>query len=121
VVAGDIVGLERIQGVMEAAAAAGDDWGVLEADMEWHAALFRVSGLHAMAPILARCMLHTHRFRLWAPWHRRPLGATAARHVPILAALRAQDGVGLARALGGHLDTIVEGRVLTAVERRAVA
>lgn len=110
VVAGDIVGLERVQGAMEERAVAGDDWGVLEADMEWHAMLFRISGLHAMAPILARCMLHTHRFRLWAPWHRRPLAATAARHVGILAALRAQDGVELARALGGHLDTIVERR-----------
>ncbi len=121
VVAGDIAALEEIQRAMEAAAARGDDWGVLEADMEWHAALFRVSGLHAMAPILARCMLHTHRFRLWAPWHRRPLAATAARHLPILAALRAQDAPGLARELGGHLDTIVERRVFAGVARRAAA
>jgi DNA-binding GntR family transcriptional regulator len=110
VAAGDFATLARIQSAMEASAAAGDAWAVLEADMEWHLALFRISGLHAMAPILARCMLHSHRFRLWAPWHRRPLGDTAARHVPILAALRALDGAGLARELGAHLDTIVERR-----------
>ena len=110
VVAGDIAALERIQSDMERAAQEGDDWAVLEADMELHAAIFRISGLHAMAPILARCMLHTHRFRLWAPWHRRPLADTAARHAPILAALRAQDGPALARELGAHLDTIVERR-----------
>ncbi len=110
VAAGDIAVLERIQAAMEAAAVAGDAWAVLEADMEWHLALFRISGLHAMLPILARCMLHSHRFRLWAPWHRRPLGETASRHLPILAALRAQDATALARNLGAHLDTIVERR-----------
>lgn len=110
VAAGDIAVLERIQAGMERAAEEGDAWAVLEADMELHAALFRISGLHAMAPILARCMLHTHRFRLWAPWHRRPLAETAARHAPILAALRAQDGPALARELSAHLDTIVERR-----------
>ena len=110
VTAGDLAALERIQSGMEAAAASGDAWAVLEADMEWHLALFRISGLHAMAPILARCALHTHRFRLWAPWHRRPLYETAARHPPILAALRAGDAATLVRDLGAHLDTIVERR-----------
>jgi DNA-binding GntR family transcriptional regulator len=110
VLAGDFATLARIQAAMEVAATAGDAWAVLDADMEWHLALFRISGLHAMAPILARCMLHSHRFRLWAPWHRRPLAQTAARHLPILDALRARDGAALARELGAHLDTIVERR-----------
>ena len=61
-----------------------------------------------MTPILARCMLHTHRFRLWAPWHRRPLHETASRHLPILDSLRVGDPARLARDLGNHLDTIVE-------------
>lgn len=117
VTAGDLAGLERIQAGMERAAGAGDAWAVLEADMEWHLALFRISGLHAMAPILARCTLHTHRFRLWAPWHRRPLAETAARHLSILAALRDGDAARIARALGSHLDTIVDRR--GGIERRA--
>ena len=110
VTAGDLAGLGRIQAAMERAAEADDAWAVLEADMEWHLALFRISGLHAMAPILARCMLHSHRFRLWAPWHRRPLAETASRHLPILVALRSGDAGQLARELGAHLDTIVERR-----------
>jgi DNA-binding GntR family transcriptional regulator len=71
-------------------------------------ALFRASGLHAMVPILARCILHTHRFRLWAPWHRRPPIETARRHLPVLAALEAGDAAALVRELGTHLDTMVE-------------
>ncbi len=106
--AGDLAGLQAIQERMEAAAEAADAWAVLERDMELHLALFRVSGLHAMGPILARCMLHSHRFRLWAPWHHRSLAETARRHRPILAALQAGDTAGLARELGAHLDTIVE-------------
>ncbi len=107
-VAGDIAALRRIQAAMEQAAAEGDAWAVLEHDMELHLALFRLSGLHAMAPLLTRCMLHTHRFRLWAPWHRRPLPHTAQRHRPILEALERGDAAALARELGSHFDTIVE-------------
>ena len=106
--AGDLAGLLAIQERMERAAEADDAWAVLECDMELHLALFRASGLHAMGPILARCMLHSHRFRLWAPWHRRSLLETVRRHRPILAALQAGDATGLARELGAHLDTIVE-------------
>jgi DNA-binding GntR family transcriptional regulator len=111
VTAGDLVALRAIQDRMERAAEAGDAWAVLERDMDLHLALFRASGLHAMGPILARCMLHTHRFRLWAPWHRRPLGETALRHHAILAALEAGDAAALVRELGTHLDTIVERKI----------
>jgi len=107
-VSGDFAVLRRIQAAMEQAAASGDAWAVLERDMDFHLALFRLSGLHAMVPILARCMLHTHRFRLWAQWHQRPLQETARRHRPILDALASGDGAALARELGQHLDTIVE-------------
>jgi DNA-binding GntR family transcriptional regulator len=104
----DLAALEHIQTRMEAAAAAGDAWAVLEADMDLHLALFGITGVDAMAPILARCMLHTHRFRLWAPWHGRPLAVTAGRHRPILAALAAGDGPLLVHELGAHIDTIVD-------------
>jgi GntR family transcriptional regulator, rspAB operon transcriptional repressor len=110
VAAGELAQLWRIQAAMEAAARAGDAWLVLERDMDLHLGLFRLSGLHAMEAILARCMLHTHRFRLWAPWHQRPLEETALRHRPILDALEAGDSAALARELSGHLDTIVDRR-----------
>ncbi|MBV8096765.1 MAG: FCD domain-containing protein [Acetobacteraceae bacterium] len=76
----------------------------------FHLALFRIAKLHALEPILQRCILHTHRFKLWAPWHQRPLAHTAARHAPILAALSGGDGAALNREITRHLDTIVEYR-----------
>lgn len=100
--------LERLLAEMVAAAAEGDLWQMIRADMAFHLTLFQVSGLQAMTAILARCALHTHRFKLWAPWHQRPLAETAARHRPILERLAAGDAAGLRRALELHLDTIVE-------------
>ena len=93
---------------MQRSAEAGDAWRLIETDTEFHLTLFRLSGLLAMEPILARCILHTHRFRLWAPWHRRPLHLTAVRHEPILTALERGDPDALSRMLADHLDTIVE-------------
>jgi DNA-binding GntR family transcriptional regulator len=109
--AGELAGLLAIQERMEHAAEEARAWAVLEADMDLHLALFRASGLYAMAPILARSMLHSHRFRLWAPWHHRPLLQTALRHRPILAALQRGDAAALARELAMHLDTMVERNV----------
>jgi DNA-binding GntR family transcriptional regulator len=108
--AGDHDALLKLQDHMIAAAKANDAWALIEHDRDFHLALFRISGLHALEPILLRCIQHTHRFRLWAPWHQRPLLQTATRHQPILAALRSGEAATLSRALGQHLDTIVERR-----------
>lgn len=104
----DIAMLEGLQARMDEAAAAGDEYGLLALDIDFHLALFRLARLDALEQILVRCILHTHRSKLWAPRHRRPLAQTAARHRPILAALAAQDGAALARALEHHVDTIVD-------------
>jgi DNA-binding GntR family transcriptional regulator len=108
--AADLVVLQALLGDMRAAAEDDSVWAMVSADMAFHQTLFRIAGLHAIEPILARCMLHTHRFRLWAPWHRRPLAQTADRHLPILEALEAGDAAELRRQLEHHLDTIVEPR-----------
>lgn len=108
IVAGEIADLSAILAAMFDAADREDLWAMVQADTGFHLAIFRVAGLHAMQPILARCILHTHRFRLWAPWHQRKLQATADRHRPILAALEARDGPALQREIEQHLDTIVD-------------
>ena len=110
VTGGDLDALDTLQQRMFAAAAANDVWALIEHDRDFHLALFRIAGLHALEPILLRCIQHTHRFRLWAPWHQRSLHQTAARHQPILAALRGGESAALGRELGQHLDTIVERR-----------
>ncbi len=93
---------------MAAAAKRGDEYELLMLDMDFHLALFRLAGLHALNQVLVRCMLHTHRSRLWAPSHRRPLAATASRHRPLIDHLAAGNGRALARAIGEHIDTIVD-------------
>jgi DNA-binding GntR family transcriptional regulator len=105
---GDLAELAAIYQGMFEAAIADDLWGVVEQDMDFHETIFRITGLHAMQPILTRCILHTQRFKLWAPHHQRSLQQTAERHLPILEAIRMRDPIALQRELAVHLDTIVE-------------
>ncbi|MGN6097822.1 MAG: GntR family transcriptional regulator [Bosea sp. (in: a-proteobacteria)] len=99
--------LHGILAAMKEAATEGDEYRVIEADKDFHLALFRLSGLDALGQILARCIMHSNRYKLWAPEHRRPLIETARRHDVLFERLAAGDGSGLAKALGGHIDTIV--------------
>jgi DNA-binding GntR family transcriptional regulator len=100
--------LTHLRERMDAAAEAGDEYGLIELDTEFHLAIFRLAELRALEQILVRCILHSHRQKLWEPRHRRPLAETAARHDVLLALLRARDGDALGRGLGLHIDTIVE-------------
>jgi len=102
--------LDRLRSLiddMEEAAQQDDAFALIEFDMAFHLTLFRLSGLEALEQILTRCTLHTHRSKLWAPGHQRPLLETARRHETLLAPLAAGDAEGLARAIGEHIDTIV--------------
>ncbi|MFI5015920.1 MAG: GntR family transcriptional regulator [Hyphomicrobiales bacterium] len=101
--------LEEAERDMERAADADDEHRLTELDISFHQSLFALSGLEALEQILTRCMLHAHRWRLWAPSHRRPLMETARRHLPIIEKLAAKDGAGLAEVIGHHIDTIVTG------------
>jgi DNA-binding GntR family transcriptional regulator len=102
--------LRDLIGAMEDAARQDDAFAVIQFDMAFHLTLFRLSGLEALEQILTRCTLHTHRSKLWAPGHQRPLLETARRHETLLAPLAGGDADGLARAIGEHIDTIVETR-----------
>src|SRR6478735_5033147 len=99
--------LKDIQADMEAVAQKGDEYGLIELDMVFHLTIFRLSGLEALEQILTRCTLHSHRSKLWAPGHRRPLLETATRHRLLHALLEARDGEGLSSAMAEHIDTIV--------------
>lgn len=99
--------LTAIRATMKQAAKAGDEYALIEADRELHLRIFRLAGLDALEQILARCIMHSHRCKLWAPGHRRSLAETARRHDILIECLVARDGEGLAQALGRHIDTIV--------------
>lgn len=100
--------LDAIRKAMAKAAQRGDEFGLIELDMRFHATIFRLASPSVLEQILIRCMLHSHRQKLWAPGHRRTLAKTADRHAPLLAALEARDGPRLAREIEHHLDTIVD-------------
>ena len=100
--------LSRLRERMDEVAAAGDEYALIELDTDFHLEIFRLAELRALEQILVRCILHSHRQKLWEPRHRRPLAETAARHDALLELVKARDGEALARALGLHIDTIVE-------------
>jgi DNA-binding GntR family transcriptional regulator len=93
---------------MLAAARSADVYALICHDTAFHLALFRAASLPALEPILRRANIHTHRFKLWAPEHQRPLEITAERHRPLLEAVVAADRHALEDQLVRHLDTIVE-------------
>jgi GntR family transcriptional regulator, rspAB operon transcriptional repressor len=93
---------------MRMAAHSADTYALICHDTAFHLALFRAAQLPALEPILRRTNIHTHRFKLWAPEHQRPLKITAERHQPLLDAVVAGDRPALETLLVRHLDTIVE-------------
>lgn len=100
--------LDELRTRMKAVAEADDEYSLITLDTAFHLEIFRLSGLRALEQILVRCILHSHRQKLWEPRHRRLLTETAARHAPLCELLAARDGPALAAALGEHIDTIVE-------------
>jgi GntR family transcriptional regulator, rspAB operon transcriptional repressor len=104
---GALVRLAGLQAEMLVAAQAGDEYELIETDTAFHLAIFQLSGLRALEQILVRCILHSHRQKLWEPRHRRTLIETASRHGLILDRLAARDAAGLADMLAHHIDTIV--------------
>ena len=77
----DAKALERLAALnarMVDAARAGDEYGLIVLDTAFHLEIFRLANLQALEQILVRCILHSHRQKLWEPRHRRPLVETAS-------------------------------------------
>lgn len=100
--------LAVLRAQMTDAANRDDEYRLIELDTDFHLEMFRLAGLRALEQILVRCILHSHRQKLWEPRHRRSLKETAERHDVLLERLSLRDAAGLAEALGDHIDTIVE-------------
>ncbi|BBI54493.1 GntR family transcriptional regulator [Vreelandella olivaria] len=77
-------------------------------DRSFHTRLFLAAELPVVTPILTRCLIHNHRFKILNSTPNRELEATAERHVPILDALAARDTEALHDILGHHIATIVD-------------
>jgi GntR family transcriptional regulator, rspAB operon transcriptional repressor len=108
----DIRQLSDLRAAMDIAVADEDEYRLIEIDMDFHMAIFRLARFDALESILSRCIMHGHRSKLWAPGHRRSLSETAARHDVLMSAIRQRDGATLATKLGEHIDTmlLIEGQ-----------
>lgn len=93
---------------MQAAAEAGDEYELSVHDRAFHSDLFAQADLPPVQPVLARALVHAHRYKILHPDKNRDLHETANRHVVIIEALRAQDGQAAADALSRHITTIVD-------------
>ncbi|MFD0980654.1 GntR family transcriptional regulator [Tropicimonas aquimaris] len=93
---------------MRNAARDADEYGLAAHDRAFHIALFEAADLQLVTPILRRCLIHVHRFKIMKSGQLRDLEETAERHVPILDALRARDAKRLAEVLRHHISTIVD-------------
>src|ERR671932_1327929 len=93
---------------MEAAAAADDEYALAEADREFHRRLFAEAQLPSIEPLLLRCLIHNHRYKLLNSRDRHDLHHTAQRHGVIIEAVERRDAAGLVAALEHHASTIFD-------------
>lgn len=93
---------------MRAAAVADDEYLLSEHDRAFHLSLHEAADLPSVQPILQRCLIHNHRFKILTTASARDLMETANRHVAIIESLDAGDPAGVAAALSHHITTIVD-------------
>jgi DNA-binding GntR family transcriptional regulator len=100
--------LASLLAAMEQAAADDDEYRLAELDRDFHLRLFRDADLPAIEPVLHRCLIHNHRFKISRFAGARDLVATAGRHRAILDAVERGDEASAVSALGHHIATIVD-------------
>ncbi|MEJ1156912.1 GntR family transcriptional regulator [Prosthecomicrobium sp. N25] len=100
--------LAALVDAMEALARAEDEYGLAEVDREFHRRILREADLPALDPILHRCLIHNHRFKISRSEAPRDLVATARRHLPIVEAVERRTPSAAVAALGHHIATIVD-------------
>jgi DNA-binding GntR family transcriptional regulator len=93
---------------MVASAKAEDELELAAIDRTFHERIFADAGLAALEPILHRCLIHNHRFKISRSGARRDLLRTALRHAPIVDLIEDGDAEAAERALFHHIATIVD-------------
>jgi hypothetical protein len=94
---------------MEAAAAAGDEYGLFELDQQFHVTLFHWAEMPSLVPVLTRCSLYNHRNKIALDVAPRSLMETAQRHWRIVAALESGQLAEAERVLRHHIESVVGG------------
>jgi DNA-binding GntR family transcriptional regulator len=90
------------------AAKAGDELELAAFDRDFHRRIFQDAQLPALDPILHRCLVHNHRFKISRSTTPRDLVATAQRHGSIIETIESGDVASASAALHHHIATIVD-------------
>ncbi|TPF76817.1 GntR family transcriptional regulator [Brucella gallinifaecis] len=85
-----------------------DEYMLSMHDRQFHLTLFNTAQLPSVVPILTRCLIHNHRFKIMNSQPNRALLETAERHFPILESLDKGDPKALYSVLSHHIATIVD-------------
>jgi len=93
---------------MLSSAEAGHEMQLAAFDRDFHRRLFRDARLPALDPILHRCLIHNHRFKISKTQGKRDLVLTAQRHAPIIEAIEAGNAEAATQTLQHHIATIVD-------------
>lgn len=105
---GLVADLESMLAGMLAAAAADDELLLAAIDRDFHRRILRDARLPALDPILHRCLVHNHRFKISQSRGTRDLTATALRHRSLIDAIAARDVGAAMSAMRHHIATIVD-------------
>ncbi|GGB21991.1 GntR family transcriptional regulator [Allosediminivita pacifica] len=100
--------LRALLDAMRNAARDCDEYALSVRDRAFHTRLFEAADLPLVSPILTRCLIHAHRFKILNSQPNRALEETAERHRPIIEALEARDLDQLRELLAHHIATIVD-------------
>lgn len=93
---------------MQEAAKQEDEYLLSLHDRAFHTELFERADLPPVQPVLARALVHVHRFKILHTAKSRDLLETANRHLVIVEALKAGDPAKAADALSHHIMTIAD-------------
>jgi len=93
---------------MRNAARDGDEYLLSVHDRRFHLRLFDTADLPVVTPMLARCLIHNHRFKILRWTGGRDLDETAERHRPIIDALDTGDADKVREVLSHHISTVVD-------------
>lgn len=93
---------------MVEAAEADDELQLAAIDRDFHRRIFHDADLPALDPILHRCLVHNHRFKISRSIGTRDLMATALRHRVIIDAIEEGDVGAATQTLHHHIATIVD-------------
>lgn len=102
-----IEALSELVRQMEAMAEQGDEYGLFELDQAFHHALYEAANLPALMPILDRCSLCSHRYKITQSTTRRTLRDTALRHWKIVEAAQSGEASALERVLFHHVTSVI--------------